>query len=324
MRSHRYGDGRTIARQARNGAPVVAFALILGVAPPAGAQESVESPPQPELPRQASWQPWRPWEPRHQREPWEPSQWRRHIETAPHPPGAGVALSSSLGSEEPDRPAESSSEEPDRPAESSSEPPEPPNPLKSSEPREVPEVSERDARPKSSTAPAANERRAHLAAKVRVKRGKKAHARSRMKKRKSRAQAVHLWQQTADRAVRFAMRQRGKPYIWGGTGPRGYDCSGLVWRAWRRVGVQLPRTARSQYRWLRKHGKRVNRADLRPGDLVFFRQLGHVGMYIGDDRFVHAPRRGKSIGIRQLHGYYQRTYVGAGRPGWPGWLGNAT
>lgn len=119
------------------------------------------------------------------------------------------------------------------------------------------------------------------------------------------------------------MRQRGKPYIWGGTGPRGYDCSGLVWRSWRKVGVKLPRTAAAQYRRLRATGKRVKRRHLRPGDLVFFHGLGHVGMYVGDKKFVHASRRGRPIGVRKLDGYYRRSFVGAARPGWPRRLGGA-
>src|SRR3954469_19082688 len=98
-------------------------------------------------------------------------------------------------------------------------------------------------------------------------------------------------QDRAAQAVRFAFRQRGKPYRWGGTGPYGYDCSGLVQRAWRSAGVRIPRVARSQYR-MRPH---ISRHRLRPGDLVFFHGLGHVGIYVGHTWFIHSPHTGSHV-----------------------------
>jgi hypothetical protein len=152
-----------------------------------------------------------------------------------------------------------------------------------------------------------------------------AHAeRLEIRKRTARIRGIIAWQERAYEAVRFATQQRGKPYIWGGVGPRGFDCSGLVWRAWRRAGVKLPRTARAQYRRLEAMGKRVHRADMRPGDLVFFHRLGHVGMYVGRGRFIHAARRGVPVGIRGFNAHYRRSFVGAMRPGWPGSLGRPT
>ncbi|REE98491.1 C40 family peptidase [Thermomonospora umbrina] len=132
--------------------------------------------------------------------------------------------------------------------------------------------------------------------------------------RAKRARLIAQWQGRADRAVNFAMAQRGKPYRWGGTGPYGYDCSGLVQRAWRRAGVTIPRVTHDQYRGIRK---KVQRRNLRPGDLLLFNGLRHVGMYVGDGRFVHAPRPGRSITTERLRGYYARSYVGAVRPAWP-------
>jgi cell wall-associated NlpC family hydrolase len=128
-----------------------------------------------------------------------------------------------------------------------------------------------------------------------------------------RARMIARWHVRAERAVRFAYRQRGKPYRWGGTGPYGYDCSGLVQRAWRAAGVSIPRVTYGQYR-LRSH---ISRHRLRPGDLVFFRGIGHVGIYIGHTRFIHSPHTGSHVKVERLSGYYRRAYVGAVRPAWP-------
>ncbi|MGK5551459.1 C40 family peptidase [Actinomadura kijaniata] len=131
--------------------------------------------------------------------------------------------------------------------------------------------------------------------------------------RKQRAQMIAQWDRKAQRAIQHALRQLGRPYVWGGTGETGYDCSGLVQSAWRRAGVRLPRVSHDQYR---RTEPKVAREDLRPGDLVFFNSLGHVGMYLGDQRFVHAPRPGRNVTIERMKGWYQSRYVGAVRPGW--------
>src|SRR3712207_3128488 len=80
-------------------------------------------------------------------------------------------------------------------------------------------------------------------------------------------------------AVNTALAQLGKPYVWGGTGPGGYDCSGLTWSSYKAAGVTLPRSSKAQA----TAGVPVARANLQPGDLIFFYSpIGHVGMYIGN------------------------------------------
>lgn len=111
------------------------------------------------------------------------------------------------------------------------------------------------------------------------------------------------------RAVAFARRELGVKYVWGGESPSGFDCSGLVQYVYARLGVELPRVAADQYR----AGRHVPRSALRPGDLVFFDNLGHVGIYIGGGRFIHAPHSGTVVQIGTLAGWYSQTYVGATR-----------
>jgi cell wall-associated NlpC family hydrolase len=127
----------------------------------------------------------------------------------------------------------------------------------------------------------------------------------------------------ARRAVHFAYRQLGKPYRWGGAGPRSFDCSGLVMAAWRRGGVGLPHRADIQYHVVRR---KVPFRSLRPGDLVFFSGARHVGIYVGRGRFVHAPHTGTVIQRGVLTGWRRRAFAGAARPGapayrpWPRWV----
>ena len=108
----------------------------------------------------------------------------------------------------------------------------------------------------------------------------------------------------AQSALNFALAQLGKPYIWGGTGPTGYDCSGLMMASWGKAGVSLPRTAAAQY----AAGTPVSTFDLQPGDLVFFYPgITHVGMYIGDGKFIHAssPRTGIKVSVLAQQPSYQ-------------------
>jgi cell wall-associated NlpC family hydrolase len=106
----------------------------------------------------------------------------------------------------------------------------------------------------------------------------------------------------------------GAPYRYGGSGPDAFDCSGLVAYAHGQLGVSVPRTAAQQF----AAATPVMRGDLRPGDLVFFRlsgrEVGHVGIYAGDDRFVHAPQSGGHVRVASLEDeWYRQRYVGAGR-----------
>ena len=116
-------------------------------------------------------------------------------------------------------------------------------------------------------------------------------------------------------AVLLAARSRiGAPYRYGGAGPDAFDCSGLVAYAHRQLGVAVPRTAAQQF----AAAMPVPRGELRPGDLVFFRlesrQVSHVGIYAGDNRFVHAPQSGGHVRMASLDDdYFRDRYAGAGR-----------
>ncbi len=106
----------------------------------------------------------------------------------------------------------------------------------------------------------------------------------------------------------------GEPYRYGGAGPGGFDCSGLVYYSFRKAGISAPRTTNDQY----SQSKRVPLSRLQAGDLVFFRisrnKLSHVGIYAGDGRFIHAPSSGKSVGYASLRApYWRERLVGGGR-----------
>lgn len=92
-------------------------------------------------------------------------------------------------------------------------------------------------------------------------------------------------------AVRFAYAQLGKPYVWAADGPNSYDCSGLTMAAWRAAGVSLPHNADMQWHAL----PHISRSSLRPGDLVFYYNLGHVGIYVGNNQIIHAPHTGDVV-----------------------------
>jgi murein DD-endopeptidase len=121
--------------------------------------------------------------------------------------------------------------------------------------------------------------------------------------------------QTASRRVlEIARSMVGAPYRYGGAGPRGFDCSGLVYYAYSKAGMEVPRTTGEQYR----RSRRIPLSQLRPGDLLFFtisrKKPSHVGIYAGKGSFIHAPSRGKSVGYASLgDDYWHARLIGTGR-----------
>ena len=106
----------------------------------------------------------------------------------------------------------------------------------------------------------------------------------------------------AARVVKIALRQRGVPYHWGGSSPRtGFDCSGFTRWVYAHVGVSLPHSSYAQFTM----GRRVSLSRLKPGDLLFFYGLGHVGLYIGHGKYIDAPQTGERVHIKSLaHGLH--------------------
>ncbi|MEV0585594.1 C40 family peptidase [Nonomuraea sp. NPDC050310] len=113
------------------------------------------------------------------------------------------------------------------------------------------------------------------------------------------------------KALAYAMSKRGVPYVWGGTSDRGYDCSGLMLRAYESAGIELPRTAAQQYS---AFGRKISWKELKPGDMVFFSGLGHVGMISRPGYMVHAPHSGDVVKEERLSGWRRGAFVGAVRP----------
>jgi peptidoglycan DL-endopeptidase CwlO len=111
--------------------------------------------------------------------------------------------------------------------------------------------------------------------------------------------------------VGIAMQYLGVPYVFGGESPHGFDCSGLVAYVYAQVGVSLPHYTVAQ--WDYSDSVSVPRNQLEPGDLVFFAGLGHVGIYVGGGRFIHAPHTGSVVRIDSMTGWYASEYVGAKR-----------
>jgi cell wall-associated NlpC family hydrolase len=112
--------------------------------------------------------------------------------------------------------------------------------------------------------------------------------------------------------VGIAMQYLGTPYVWGGASPSGFDCSGFVMYVFAQVGISLPHYTVAQYNY--PNSVSVSRSELQPGDLVFFAGLGHVGIYVGNGQFIHAPHTGDVVRIDSLsEGWYSSEYVGAKR-----------
>jgi len=110
----------------------------------------------------------------------------------------------------------------------------------------------------------------------------------------------------AKAAVSFALAQLGDPYVYGGTGPDGWDCSGLTQAAWGAAGVSLPRVVGPQV----NAGTRIPLSELKPGDLVAYSSMSHIGMYLGNGQVIHAPRPGKTVEIVGLSGFDVGVRVG--------------
>jgi cell wall-associated NlpC family hydrolase len=109
-------------------------------------------------------------------------------------------------------------------------------------------------------------------------------------------------------AARIAIRYLGVPYVWGGAGPTGFDCSGLASYAYAQIGVDVPHYTVAIWNAFPK----VPREELLTGDLVFFHDLGHMGIYLGAGLFVHAPHTGDVVKVSDLRTY--PGYAGAVRP----------
>jgi murein DD-endopeptidase len=120
----------------------------------------------------------------------------------------------------------------------------------------------------------------------------------------------------ADKRSRVASTATGMigvPYRYGGESPSGFDCSGLVQYSYRAAGMKVPRTSRAQY----KAATPIRLTEAVPGDLLFFRydnKISHVAIYLGDERFVHAPSSGKQVSVASLRDpHYQQHFAQAGR-----------
>ena len=100
----------------------------------------------------------------------------------------------------------------------------------------------------------------------------------------------------AEKVLDFAKNFIGVPYVYGGSTPRGFDCSGFVKYVLAEFGIDAPRVSYEQM----SMGKAVSISDIKPGDLLFFRRGGHVGFYVGDGMYIHAPQSGRTVSIDPL------------------------
>jgi peptidoglycan DL-endopeptidase CwlO len=115
--------------------------------------------------------------------------------------------------------------------------------------------------------------------------------------RSKRIAARHAISTLGERAATMALKAVGVPYRWGGSSlTGGFDCSGLVYWAYGRLGVELPHSSYALYH----QGRRVARSRLKAGDVLFFSGLGHVGLYVGRGRMVHAPHSGRRVEVVNL------------------------
>jgi cell wall-associated NlpC family hydrolase len=114
-----------------------------------------------------------------------------------------------------------------------------------------------------------------------------------------------------ERAATIAVKAVGVPYRWGGSSPAsGFDCSGLVHWTYGRLGIEVPHSSYALY----DLGRRIRRSQLEPGDVLFFSGLGHVGLYLGEGRMVHAPHSGRRVEVVRLgRSRYGERLIGARR-----------
>ena len=120
--------------------------------------------------------------------------------------------------------------------------------------------------------------------------------------------------QVGERAAAIALRQVGVPYRYGGSSANGFDCSGLIQYSYRQAGKSVPRTTGQLW----AATTTVSRNELRQGDVLFFRvegKMSHVGLYLGGQRFVHAPSSGRTVSVESLNSpFYADAFIRAGRP----------
>ena len=157
----------------------------------------------------------------------------------------------------------------------------------------------------------------NLAKKARYAQEKYLALKKKKKEAKKRGSTYRLTKLDQDALINYAKYFKGGKYIWGGTTPKGFDCSGYVQYLYKKQNINLPRTAWSQS----KKGMSVAKNSLVKGDLLFFltdKKRGipvtHVGIYIGNGKFIHAASKKKGIIISPVHtGYYKNKFVSAKR-----------
>lgn len=126
-------------------------------------------------------------------------------------------------------------------------------------------------------------------------------------------QAVPPNTSPGSRAAGIAAAQVGVPYRYGGSSPTGFDCSGLVYFSYGEIGRPVPRTTSGLW----QSAAPVEKSQLQPGDIVFFRidgKMSHVGMYLDDGQFVHAPASGRQVSVESLYSdFYRQAFIREGR-----------
>lgn len=119
---------------------------------------------------------------------------------------------------------------------------------------------------------------------------------------------------TGNKVVNLAQGVLGSPYKYGGSSPKGFDCSGLVYYTHNKLGISVPRTTRDQA----KHANSLSLRDVEPGDILFFKiygnKISHVGIYTGNNQFIHAPKSGKFVSYASIDDpFWRQRLVKAGR-----------